>query len=178
MLTYRQFLLESKKQFISPYWAFSHAYKEKHRIPELEDFIKTDPNSAVMYAQNVIKGPWPEAENEIARDINASYFYAKDVLKNRFIKGEDILKTYNQVWKDYLTFISKLTYISKIKKWQWLYESLGVITVELLNKFGMDKKMQEYIIQNSPDLIGKIQNLDPELKAKYSHEVELGNIDL
>ena len=38
--------------------------------------------------------------------------------------------------------------------------------------------VQEYILRTRPDLVGKIQNLDPTLKAKYSHEVGLGGVDL
>ena len=38
--------------------------------------------------------------------------------------------------------------------------------------------MQEYVIRLRPDLIGKIDGLDPGLKAKYGHEADLGKIDL
>ena len=38
--------------------------------------------------------------------------------------------------------------------------------------------MQEYVVQKRPDLISKIKNLNPALKAKYRHEEELGHADL
>jgi hypothetical protein len=40
------------------------------------------------------------------------------------------------------------------------------------------KEMQEYVIKLRPDLVGKIRNLDPTIKAKYSHEDQLGKVDL
>lgn len=40
------------------------------------------------------------------------------------------------------------------------------------------RTMQAYVIRRRPDLIGKIDNLDPDLKAKYWHEEELGHADL
>lgn len=39
-------------------------------------------------------------------------------------------------------------------------------------------EVQEYVCQHRPDLVGKIKNLDPGLKAKYQHEEELGRTDL
>jgi hypothetical protein len=39
-------------------------------------------------------------------------------------------------------------------------------------------EVQEWICKNRPDLINQISNLDPELEAKHSHEIELGNVDL
>jgi hypothetical protein len=40
------------------------------------------------------------------------------------------------------------------------------------------KEAQEYIIKHRPDLVGEIQDLNPDLKEKYQHEKELGNVDL
>lgn len=42
----------------------------------------------------------------------------------------------------------------------------------------MSKRWQEFIIRQRPDLIGQIIGLDPELKAKYLHEVELAKVDV
>jgi hypothetical protein len=39
-------------------------------------------------------------------------------------------------------------------------------------------KMQEYVVRVRPDLIQKIPNLYPILEVQYSHEVELGRVDL
>jgi hypothetical protein len=49
---------------------------------------------------------------------------------------------------------------------------------EILNKIGMTKEMQEYVCHKRPDLVVKIQELDPELVKKYKYEKELGNVDL
>ena len=43
---------------------------------------------------------------------------------------------------------------------------------------GSNKVMQEYVLQRRPDLVGEIENLDPEVAEKYRHEVEIGNADL
>ena len=39
-------------------------------------------------------------------------------------------------------------------------------------------EMQEYVIQRRPDLVALIGGLDPSLKSKYQHEVEMGGVDL
>jgi hypothetical protein len=39
-------------------------------------------------------------------------------------------------------------------------------------------KIQEWVIKQRPDLIGRIPNLKPKLKVKYQHELELGKVDL
>lgn len=50
----------------------------------------------------------------------------------------------------------------------WIFGKTGTIKPD----------MQEYICRHRPDLIGEIENLDPELARKYSYEVELSNTDL
>ena len=39
-------------------------------------------------------------------------------------------------------------------------------------------KAQELVIKFRPDLIGKIQHLHADLKAKYQHELELAGVDV
>lgn len=50
--------------------------------------------------------------------------------------------------------------------------------IPILNEYGMTKEMQEYICQTRPDLTNQIWELDSELAKKYSHERELGQVDL
>lgn len=63
------------------------------RFPEVETKIAKDPQQAVIYATDVIKGPWPEAEPYIMRDPKKAITYAKNVLKKRWPEAEDAIKT-------------------------------------------------------------------------------------
>lgn len=65
----------------------------------------------------------------------------------------------------------------EFKVWQLLKANIDN-NLPILNKVGMTKEQQEYILKHRPDLASKIENLDPELKAKYQHEVGLGHVDL
>jgi hypothetical protein len=70
--------------------------------------------------------------------------------------------------------ISKEKEVSLSLKWDLLKanpESIEVIK-------NPSRAMQEYVIKLRPDLIGEIDNLDPELAKKYQHEKELGQVDL
>lgn len=77
-----------------------------------------------------------------------------------FMFGERITKVRNVFSEDF--------------KWKLLRLNPESITV--INQ--PTKEMQEYVIKHRPDLIGEIDDLDPELKAKYQHEVGLGQVDL
>jgi hypothetical protein len=50
--------------------------------------------------------------------------------------------------------------------------------IDGLNFLGMEPEVQEALIKKRPDLIGEIEDLDPELERKYRHEHELGKVDL
>jgi hypothetical protein len=178
MLTYRQFLNESRKQFKSPFEAYRYANYEARRVPELEDFIRTNSEAATLYALNVIHGPWPEAEDLISKGYpNTAYSYTKYVHNGRFSKGEDTMKVNDQIWGTYKMFLHNHGYNDK-EKWEWLHKGLNENTVEILDELGMKSDMQEYILQHRPDLAGLIKNLKPELAEKYQHEIEMANVDL
>jgi hypothetical protein len=42
----------------------------------------------------------------------------------------------------------------------------------------LSKDEQEFVIRHRPHFIGQILKLDPELKSKYQHELELSRVDL
>jgi hypothetical protein len=60
----------------------------KGRWPEAEEYIMQDPRMILKYAQDVIKGRWPEAESEIIKDPFWSVKYARDVIKGRWPEAE------------------------------------------------------------------------------------------
>jgi hypothetical protein len=82
---------------------------------------------------------------------------------------------------EYVDFVDRWT---DEQKWEFLKspapgDDSCELFMWLFNWTGTIKKnMQEYIIQKKPHLISEIKNLDPELAKKYSHEVELGKVDL
>lgn len=43
---------------------------------------------------------------------------------------------------------------------------------------GANKDMQEYLFKTRPDLISYVQNIDPELAQKYSHELQISKTDI
>lgn len=63
------------------------------------------------------------------------------------------------------------------EKWMLLKANIPR-NLEILNQIRMTPEMQEYILQHRPDLANQIDDLDPDLKAKYQHEVGLSNADL
>ena len=42
----------------------------------------------------------------------------------------------------------------------------------------LPKELQDFVCRHRPDLINQIRDLDPELKAKYEHEVGLSKVDV
>ena len=49
---------------------------------------------------------------------------------------------------------------------------------DLIKDLFLYYELQEYICRERPDLVGKIRDLNPDLKAKYRHELELAGVDL
>ena len=47
-----------------------------------------------------------------------------------------------------------------------------------INWLGMTRNMQEYVLEQRPDLIREINQLDPELKEKYKDEWNLSGIEI
>lgn len=81
-------LVENKVTNLSPEKALQCAEKQGERIPELEPIIIKDPESAYMYAKDIIKGKWPEAESTIMTRPAWAVIYAKNVIKGRWPEAE------------------------------------------------------------------------------------------
>lgn len=78
------------------------------------------------------------------------------------------------VWMIHGRPLSKSSSLTDTFKWELLRANPE--SIKVIGKPSID--MQEYVIKTRPDLIGEIENLDPSLKTKYSHEVGVGNVDL
>jgi hypothetical protein len=120
----------------------------------------------------------PEALELISKDLMNAYNYAQIVVKGRFPQGEAVIRTFPLYWNAYLENICQNHYSEK-DKLKWLKEE--GFTNELFaifNFLGCGLMVQRYVLKKRPDLIGKIQNLHPTLKAKCQHEVELSRVDL
>jgi hypothetical protein len=73
VITYRQFLKEASLAFntyTSPEDAFEHALKLGFRDQTIEDVIKTDPEYALKYAEEVVRSRWPEAEEVMKSNVD------------------------------------------------------------------------------------------------------------
>jgi hypothetical protein len=152
------------------------------RWPEIEDDILYggDLDTIYDYAKNCVYGAWPEAEPLIAKDAKKSYQYAKFVLRHRFPMGEKAIWKNSNMWSIYRNYLAvNASDYSNEEKMRWLREE-GITEqlLSVLNAVKMSKTAQEYIIKRRPDLVGQIDNLDPELVEKYQHEKELGTVDL
>jgi hypothetical protein len=134
--------------------AFERCLKEKRRIPELEDVIKTHPYYACAYVVNFTHDRWTEVEDAIKRKSESAFDW------HCYIRGVASGRPTGET------------------KWKWLKAGVSENLVDILNEVGMDNNMQAYICKHRPDLIGKIKDLDPSLKAKYQHELELSQVDL
>ena len=66
-----------KRIYKDPQKAYSWANKRKQRFPEAEAAIATDPELALLYVRDVIRGRWPEGEPAIA----TSPYYSKEYLE-------------------------------------------------------------------------------------------------
>ena len=174
MKTYRQFLSEGL------YWAsISDAYdqclREKRRIPETEELIKSNGFWATKYAFDVIKGRWPEAEEEISKLPGLALPYVKKILHNRWPEAEETLESNSYYWRSYIQYLR----LRPVKiQLEWLKDGISNSLLNLLNDMRMKPEVQEAVIKARPDLIGRIHNLSPKLKLKYRHEKELGHVDL
>lgn len=105
---------EKQKKSISRNAEMSYLYalQQRERFPEGEEVISKDPNWALYYAQDVIKGPWPEAEDTIAKDPETTVDYAIAVLKKRFPKGEQILLKSGETYQI-------INYVREVLKKPW-----------------------------------------------------------
>lgn len=83
---------------------------ERNNPEELKNKEKYIKNHyyAMLYAKDIINGPWPEAEDAIATNADSALWYTTGVLHNRFKKGEKVLfadEFYKSAYMDYLKTI-------------------------------------------------------------------------
>lgn len=71
--------------------------KTKDRL----DKVKHNPEKAVEYAFETIKGPWPEAEPFIMKHGRSAFLYALHVLKHRWPEAEPFIKKHKIMWSNY-----------------------------------------------------------------------------
>lgn len=151
MVTYREYVNESST-FTTPEEAYDVAVRLNKRVPA--------------------------AEKILATNLHLAFDYALHIAKRRFPEAEDTFKKDPMYWDLYLESLEKRFYTAS-QKIEWLeQEGFTENLLEVLNYLGMEPEVQEYIIQHRPDLIGKIQNLEPSVREKYQHEEELSHEDL
>ncbi len=81
-----------------------HGYEERNNVQQLKS-IASDPDYALWYATDVLKGRFPEGEKAIASDSQHAYWYAKDIIKGRFPEGEPAIASdpyYNNLYQKLL----------------------------------------------------------------------------
>jgi hypothetical protein len=61
---------------------------------------------------------------------------------------------------------------------QWYFHDRCLIKGNAVTHGKRNKDQQEFIIRNRPDLICQIQELDPELREKYRHELNLSGVEI
>lgn len=108
---------EQDKDKLKPEYLYNYAIYLNRRVPEAEHYIMKDPEYALLYAKNIIKGRWIEAEpyifenndytvsymeslsssdrksleSTILRSPSLSYLYAKNILYDRWSDAESII---------------------------------------------------------------------------------------
>ena len=75
--------------------------KVKKYLLELEKVITKEPESAYLYASNILNRAWPEAEPYIMKDPFLAYKYARLVLKKRWPEAEPTIKQKEVTWSLY-----------------------------------------------------------------------------
>jgi hypothetical protein len=186
MLTYKQFLNETAEEdaLQTPQKALQYAkYVIGGEWTHGEDVIAMSPFTAYAYAFRILHGRFLKGEETIMKDPKWTIEYAAHLIHGRWPEAEESLRESEDTlpwWRKYAvemnsmsTLTDKIAWINNPEKYNMEY------TLDILNRTTqMPKLFQELIIQKRPDLIGKIKNLDPSLKAKYQHEDELGQVDL
>jgi hypothetical protein len=152
------------------------------RFPEAEAAILTDPEFALYYATRILKRRWIQAEPIIIKYVAYAFQYLSDVVKNRWPEAEDRFRNDWQLWEQYINHVKSVLRTFPMQandiKWAWIQAGISNNLVSVLNAVHMDKKMQEYIIDNRPDLIGEIKDLDPYLAKRYQEELTLSGIEI
>ena|ERR1035437_1919021 len=191
MISYKQYLNEEMKmddwqlKNYNSQNAYDFAIKYNVRVPEFEARMKYSAGIAYHYAKNILKKRWRQAEPSILEHLEIAIRYAIDVVKARWPAFEEEWIWRGRTWRknsakrylDYYNFLA-LKYTSE-DQISWLEkEGFSDYLFDILNGMWMDKKVQEYIIEKRPDLISKIENLDPSLKIGHKHELGLSGIEI
>jgi predicted metal-dependent hydrolase len=154
--------------------------------PEAEPIILTGAQARYWYAEKIIKGRWPEAEKRFLINPSSTddyYFmdyYAINIIKGRWIEAEQFIISFGKypAEKRYFQLLREKNYTEK-EKLQWIAnEGYTDNLLYIFSNIGTTKSIQELIIQNRPDLIQSIGELDPEIREKYNHEWNLVSIPI
>jgi hypothetical protein len=114
-----------------------------------------------------------------SKDNFEIFDYIKKEIKDRYPEAEDILSKSYCWWGGYLLFLKGMDFTYGTQKLLNLVRERGIEeNFAYLNIIVAPKDVQEYICNTRPDLVKQIKNLDPGLAKKYSHEKELGKVDL
>src|ERR1035437_6729169 len=128
-----------------------------------------------------VKQPGRVEEEKLFVDHpNYSYYYCFNKLKCRWLEAELYIKPH-----PYWALCYALDIIGRTKSAvEWLRPLISNDFVGVMNTFcvGMQRPLflglQECIIQERPDLIDRIQELDPYLEKKYKNELALSGIEI
>ena len=172
--------INMEKLFVSVKEAYDYlaSWDSKEKIAgrkEAEEIIKKDPCYAVRYAADILGKRWPEAEPYIKTERPYNYYYASSIVHGRWKEAEEFLSSFFKLYLDVVVACGA----SHETRLKWIQEE-GVTQnlFDILSRMDRDVEVQEILIKARPDLIGRIKDLDPRLKEKYSHEVELEILDI
>lgn len=86
------------------------------------------------------------------------------------------------IWKDFMVRYAYASWVSRSSddktKIKWMETEGMTYVLQSILICGAGKEAQEWVCQNRPDLIGLFKDLDPSLRSKYSHELEIAGVDL
>jgi hypothetical protein len=152
-----------------------------YRDQQLErNFMPVSACYTYIYLKDYLKRGTPEIEAVLKKSSHYAFFYARNFVKDRWIDGERSIfngRNYSNIFQLYIDFLNSLkpTLDTKIK---WLNQGNIDILFKVFEQMGMEKSVQDRIIQERPDLIDQIPNLDPELKKEYGYELNLARIEV
>ena len=166
--------------------SFLNLFKKKPKHPVKPWPFPTHPyNQADFYFVENIDNP-EQIHCFTANDITQVSFPTPDrcliiTKSDQVIRGlntECYINTSTECWNYVIRTAKGLTY-SDQDKWKWIKEEgISKYLLYTLNELGIPLDIQEYICQHHPNLISQIENLDPTLKTKYEHELNLSTVDV
>jgi hypothetical protein len=99
-----------------------------------------------------------------------SYIYALNLTKGRIPKSESIIASDSGT-----AWLYCMNVLSPRQRWNYFQK---YFRPEFLDTWTFTEREQEYICINYPDLINKLDKLEPRLREKYSHELALAKIEI